>query len=78
MEWPSHFDHEKLDVYQLELKYPSSCDQPVGLNCLIVAQSSGAFDRATRLSSSKSHAEVRNQRLVVALEIQPFNLRRKI
>ena len=30
-----------------------------------VTQSSVAFDRATRLSSSKSHAEVRNQRFVI-------------
>jgi hypothetical protein len=31
------------------------------------AQSSGAFDRATRLSSSKSHAEVRNQIVLVVV-----------
>jgi hypothetical protein len=45
MELPSHFDHEKLDVYQLELKFLAWVAQflAAGWHCGYAYQAARAF-----------------------------------
>jgi len=45
MELPSHFDHEKLDVYQLELKFLAWVAQflAAGSHCGYAYQAARAF-----------------------------------